>query len=119
MSEASDIPQQVQGKEDEIEQVSSPPSLPPPPESSSIDLGLGDIIQIIAPSNPAINEQIYLIIYIDEDKIKLINTATSVTLLLTMSPKGGFTDESITSIVILNSPEHPGYAMQNGLIIGT
>jgi hypothetical protein len=37
MSEASDIPQQVQGKEDEIEQVSSPPSLPPPPESSSID----------------------------------------------------------------------------------
>jgi hypothetical protein len=38
-------------------------------ESSSIDLGLGDIIQIIAPSNPAINEQIYLIIYIDEEKI--------------------------------------------------
>lgn len=119
MSEASDIPQQVQGQEDEIEQVSSPPSLPPPPESSSIDLGLGDIIQIIAPSNPAINEQIYLIIYIDEEKIKLINTATSVTLLLTVSPKGGFTDESITSIVILNSPEHPGYAMQNGLVIGT
>jgi hypothetical protein len=125
MSESSiiDNPGQGQGQdpsqEDEVEQVSSPPPLPPPAEPYSIDLGLGDIIQIIAPSNPAINEQIYLIIYLDEEKIKLINTATTATLVLTMSPKGGFSDESITSIVILNSPEHPGYALQNGLTIGT
>jgi hypothetical protein len=110
---------QGQGEEDEVEQVSSPLPLPPPAEPDSIDLGVGDIIQIIAPSNLAINEQIYLITYLDEDKIKLINAATTATMVLTMSPKGGFSDESITSIVILNSPEHPGYALQNGLTIGT
>ena len=46
---------QGQGEEDEVEQVSSPLPLPPPAEPDSIDLGVGDIIQIIAPSNLAIN----------------------------------------------------------------
>jgi hypothetical protein len=126
MSEPSDIKNQSQGEgqgqQEEVElaeQVASPPSLPPPTEPQSIDLGLGDIIQIIAPSNPAINEQVYLIVYLDEEKIKLINTAKATTLVLIMTPKGGFSDESITSIVILDSPEHPGYALQNGLTIGT
>jgi len=95
------------------------PKLPNPESPSSIEIGLGDIVQIIAPTNSAINEQIYLIEYIDETKIKLINVATSTRLVLTMSSKGGFSDESITSIVILNSPEFPGYARQNKLLTGT
>ena len=95
------------------------PKLPNPSSPSSVEIALGDIIQIIAPTNSAINDQIYLIEYIDETKIKLINVATSTRLLLTMSSKGGFSDESITSIVILNSPEFPGYARQNKLITGT
>ena len=36
-----------------------------------------------------------------------------------MSSKGGFSDESITSIAILNSPQFPGYARQNKLTTGT
>ena len=84
------------------------PKLTNPSSPSSVEIALGDIIQIIAPTNSAINDQIYLIEYIDETKIKLINVATSTRLLLTMSSKGGFSDESITSIVILNSPEVPG-----------
>ena len=95
------------------------PKLPNPESPSSIEIGLGDIVQIIAPTNSAINEQIYLIEYIDQTKIKLINVATTTRLTLTMSSKGGFSDESITSIVILNSPEFPGYARQNKLIPGT
>ena len=95
------------------------PKLPTPPSPSSIEIGLGDIVQIIAPTNSAINEQIYLIEYIDETKIKLINVATTTRLLLTMSSKGGFSDESITSIAILNSPQFPGYARQNKLTTGT
>jgi hypothetical protein len=93
------------------------PSSPSSP--SSIEVALGDIIQLIAPTNSAINDQIYLIEYIDETKIKLINAATATRLILTMSSKGGFSDESITSIIILNSPEFPGYARQNNLIPGT
>ena len=98
------------------------PKLPNPlsPSSpSSIEVALGDIIQLIAPTNSTINDQIYLIEYIDETKIKLINAATATRLILTMSSKGGFSDESITSIIILNSPEFPGYARQNNLIPGT
>ena len=95
------------------------PSSPSSPSTSSVEIALGDIIQIIAPTNSTINDQIYLIEYIDETKIKLINVATSTRLLLTMSSKGGFSDESITSIVILNSPESPGYARQNKLLPGT
>ena len=87
--------------------------------SSNIEIGLGDIIQIIAPTNSTINDQVYLIEYIDETKIKLINVATSTRLILTMSSKGGFSDESITSIAILDSPEFPGYARQNKLTTGT
>jgi hypothetical protein len=86
---------------------------------SSVEISLGDIIQIIAPTNSSINDQIYLIEYIDETKIKLINVATTTRLILTMSARGGFSDESITSIVILDSPEFPGYARQNKLLPNT
>jgi len=87
-------------------------------EPVSVDIGLGDIIQIIAPTNSTINDQIYLITYIDEQKIKLINASNASHLVLTMSPSGGFTDESITAINLLDSPEHPEYARQNGLLPG-
>ena len=96
----------------------NPSSLPYSP-SSSVELALGDIIQIIAPTNSSINDQIYLIEYIDETKIKLINVATTTRLILTMSARGGFSDESITSIVILDSPESPSYARQNKLLPNT
>jgi len=91
----------------------------PSSPSSSIEVSLGDIIQIVAPTNSSINDQIYLIEYIDETKIKLINVATSTRLILTMSSKGGFSDESITNLIILNSPEFPGYARQNNLVKNT
>ena len=93
--------------------ASSSPSSP-----SGVSIGLGDIIQIIAPTNSSINDQIYLIIYADQNKIKLINAATSTSLILTIGPSGGFTDESITSIYILDRPQFPGYARQNDLTVG-
>jgi hypothetical protein len=87
-------------------------------QTQSVDIGLGDIIQIIAPTNSTIHDQIYLIIYIDDQKIKLINASNASRLVLTMSPSGGFTDESITGINLLDSPQHPEYARQNDLIPG-
>ena len=105
----------------------SPPDAPPPPISSmaasesslsDVSINLGDIIQIIAPTNSTINDQIYLIIYADQNKLKLINASTTTSLVLTIGPNGGFTDESITSIYILDRHQFPGYAKQNGLTIG-
>jgi hypothetical protein len=87
-------------------------------EPVSVDIGLGDIIQIVAPTNSTIHDQIYLILYIDEQKIKLINASNASRLILIMSPSGGFTDESITGIKLLDSPEHPEYARQNDLVPG-
>lgn len=107
-----------------LSKLQNPPSPTSPTSaisspSSSVEISLGDIIQIIAPTNSSINDQIYLIEYLDETKIKLINVATTTRLTLTMSARGGFSDESITSIVILNSPESPGYARQNKLLPNT
>ena len=87
-------------------------------EQVSVDIGLGDIIQIVAPTNSTIHDQIYLILYIDEEKIKLINASNASRLLLTMNHSGGFTDESIIGIKLLDSPEHPEYARQNNLLPG-
>ena len=107
--------------------LAPPPPLPLPDiaaavasssSPSGVSIGLGDIIQIIAPTNSTINDQIYLIIYADQNKIKLINASTSTRLVLTIAPNGGFTDESITSIYILDRPQFPGYARQNDLTVG-
>ena len=92
--------------------------LPQEKEPISVDIGLGDIIQIVAPTNSTIHDQIYLILYINDEKIKLINASNASRLVLTMSPSGGFTDESITGIKLLDSPEHPEYARQNDLLPG-
>ena len=45
--------------------------------SNKVFLLLGDIIQIAAPSNLAIHEHIFLINYLDEHVIKLIDADSS------------------------------------------
>ena len=44
--------------------------------SDIIELQLGDIIQIIDPINEKLNNQIFIIDYIDKDKMFIINTDT-------------------------------------------
>ena len=69
--------------------------------TSNIYLQLGDIIQIEAPTNPELNEKIFLIDYIDSRKIKLISDQSLDNIVLNISEDGNLTDESITSISIL------------------
>lgn len=84
-----------------------------------ITLELGDIIEIQAPSNVDINEMTALIIYIDNDKIKILDVVTGNQKILNINESGQFTDETIQQISLLSRSDVPGYARQNGLVTGT
>ena len=83
-------------------------------DESNLFLELGQIIQINAPSNSQINQHIYLIEYLDEDIIKLVDNDNLSTLILHLQDKK-FTDETIESVYILAKPSEKGYAKQNNL----
>ena len=83
--------------------------------SSNILLELGDIIQIISPTNPDLNEYSYFIVYIDKTKIKLINVATYQSDQLIIDANNYITDETITEIILLSRSDVKGYSKQNGL----
>ena len=82
---------------------------------SQLFLELGQIIQILAPTNLVLHENIFLIDYLDDNLIKLVNDKDLTEVELTIKGKK-LTDESIEQISILANPEEKGYARQNGLI---
>ena len=45
--------------------------------SNKIFLSLGDVIQVNAPDNLGIHDHIYLISYLDDERIKLIDAAST------------------------------------------
>jgi hypothetical protein len=86
---------------------------------SSAQLKLGDIIQIEA-KNQDLNNHVYVIDYLDETKLRLIDAETTLPRTLTINPEtGSFSDESIFNINILDHAPEAGYARQNGLITNT
>lgn len=84
-------------------------------DESALFLELGQIIQIIAPSNPDLHEKIYFIDYLDDESISLINDSDLSKTELNII-NGSFTDESIIQIAIIAHPDNKGYARQNDLI---
>ena len=76
---------------------------------------LGQMIKIYAPTIPDINEKIYLIDYLDDNIIKLINDTDFSKLDLTIKD-GKLTNESIEKISIIFTPKIKGYARQHNLI---
>jgi hypothetical protein len=85
-------------------------------KNNGITLELGDIIEIVAPSNPDIHEMTALIQYIDENKITVVNVTTLKHYQLNINDNGEFSDESITEINLLSRSDEKGYARQNGLL---
>jgi len=81
-----------------------------------VKLQLGDIIQIISPNDKDLDDRIYYINYLDQNKIRLEEASGSETI-LTLTD-GNLDNESITSIIIKSRAEEVGYARQNNLIIG-
>jgi len=88
------------------------------PKKDNLNIQLGDIIEINAPSNPEINNKLFFVEFISKEKIKLIGKDKN-NITLTLNSDGELDDESIDSISIINRPEEEGYAKQNKLVPNT
>jgi hypothetical protein len=85
--------------------------------SETTSIQLGDIIEIIAPTDPALNNHTFYIKFLDKSKIVLVE-ASGIEQTLTLSDGGKLDNEAITDINILSHAESPSYALQNNLITG-
>uniref|UniRef100_A0A6C0LNI1 Uncharacterized protein n=1 Tax=viral metagenome TaxID=1070528 RepID=A0A6C0LNI1_9ZZZZ len=89
------------------------------PNEEIIELQLGDIIKIFNPVNERLNDQTFIIDYLDKTKIILINTETLDISKLNISDDGLIGDGTITKLVILSRSDTKGYATQNNLLPNT
>jgi hypothetical protein len=85
----------------------------------SLTLKLGDIIEITAPNNEILNNKVFIIEYINPNKIKLVNADTFQKKQLIIDSEGHITEKSISKITLLSRNENEGYARQNDLLTGT
>jgi len=81
-----------------------------------LELQLGDIIKISNPLNENLNNQTFIIDYIDKSKVYLINTDTLERVRLTILEDGTIGDGNISRIAILSRSDTPSYAKQNDLL---
>jgi len=86
--------------------------------SEKIELQLGDIIQILDPKNEKINEQTFIIDYIDTQKMFIINVDTLEKIKLKISDDGIIGNGTITKISILSRNKTASYAIENDLLPG-
>jgi hypothetical protein len=87
-------------------------------ETMQISIQLGDIIEIIAPSDPALNNHTFYIKFIDKTKIVLVESS-GLERTLTLNEEGKLDNEAITEINILSRSESASYALQNNLLPGS
>jgi len=85
-------------------------------EIDKLTLELGDIIKIASSSNTDLNNNIFYITYIDNEKCKLINVETKNQIILNITDSE-FDDKSIETIEIINRSREIGYARQNNLVV--
>ena len=81
---------------------------------NNINLQLGDIIKLDAPSNMNLHEKIFIIDFINDKKINLKNEETSLTLEF---KDNVFLEESIKKIDLLFRNDSPSYIEQNNIKI--
>jgi hypothetical protein len=83
-----------------------------------LNIQLGDIIEIQAPTDDDLNNKQFIIQYLDNNLLIITGTLGKERTLL-IGEDGMLRNESITSISILNRPDFPGYAQQNKLVPNT
>ena len=86
-------------------------------EKQKVELRLGDIVRLSNPEDEDLNNQVFLIDYIDELRMKLINTKTFKQRELPIND-GIIGDDTINKIVLVSRNPELGFARQNGLITG-
>ena len=86
----------------------------PSPEDK-VQIQLGDIIEIQAPSDPDINEKQFFVSYASQTLIKLIGENSDKEVELPITESGEFRNEAITGVDLLSRAESPSYSIQNGL----
>ena len=84
----------------------------------SVVLRLGDVIIIKSETNEILNNNTFLIEYIDREKIKIVNAESFDKTQLRIK-NGVIGDGSITEIKIISSNPNRGYARQHDLLTGT
>jgi hypothetical protein len=88
-------------------------------EKNVISLLLGDILRIKAPTNAILNNNTFIIDYIDSTKIILINIEELNTVRVKINEDGTLGDNTITEITLVYRNDNLGYARQNGLLPNT
>jgi hypothetical protein len=88
------------------------------PNTTKIELQLGDVIEIKNPINEQLNDKTFIIDYIDPTKIMITDTESLNTIRLSISPEGIIGDGNITYIAIISRNEFRSYSEQNGLLPG-
>ena len=85
-------------------------------EKISLNIQLGDIIQIKAPVEEEIHDKIFLVKYIDKDIISILSVDDpTFTYNLIVNEDGTLRNQSIVAIDILSSDEKQGYSRQKFL----
>ena len=83
-------------------------------DRNNINLQLGDIIRFEAPSNINLHEKLFIIDFINSEKINLKNEVDSLTLEF---KNNIFLEESIKKIHLLFRHESPSYIKQNNISV--
>ena len=87
-------------------------------DNTSIPLLLGDIIKITSPTNDILNDQTFIIDFINQERVVLINTSTLEPSTVQIQEDGVFGDGSVTDISLVYRNKEKGYARQNKLLPG-
>jgi len=105
--EPEEIPESKKKEKDEDE------------SNSEVLLQLGDVLRLDAPTNDLLNDQTFIIDYLDANQVRLVNVKTFQLVPLKIHENGVLGDGTIVGITLIYRNEEPGYARQNHLLPGT
>jgi len=87
-------------------------------ETPRISIQLGDVINIEAPANEYLDKNTFIVNYLDDSKMLLIDATTLKPIKIKINEDHTLGDGTITSISLLYRNDVTGYARQNGLLPG-
>jgi hypothetical protein len=89
-------------------------------ETQSVSIQLGDIFEIVAPTEPEIHQKIFLVNYIGSNKIKTIYVDNETKeFILRIDDDGTLADKAIVGLNLISRDDNIGYAKQNLLLPNT